>query len=1063
MNANFSAWSIRQPIPALVLFAVLLALGAVTFSTMAVTKFPNIDVPVISVVVTQPGAAPSELRSQVTKRVEDAVASIAGVKNVESIISDGQSLTAIEFRLEIDTDRALNDVKDAVARIRAELPRTADEPVVNRIDVEGRAILIYTAEAPAMTLEELSWYVDDTVKRQVQGLKGVGRVERYGGVSREIQIQLDPERLMALGITASDVSQQLRITNADLAGGRGEVGGQEQSIRTLAGARTLAALAGTKISLPGGRDVRLEELGKVVDGAEEERYFARRNGQPAVAFAIFRAKGASEVSVARVVEKKIAELTQARPDVVFAIADDQVAYTFGNYEAAMGTLIEGAILAVIVVLLFLRDIRATLITAVALPLSVIPAFWLMQMMGFSLNLVSLLALTLATGILVDDAIVEIENIVRHMRMGKSAYRASIEAADEIGLAVIAITFTIIAVFAPVSFMGGIAGQYFRQFGLTVVAAVFISLLVARLITPVLAAYFLHDSSGQVDHQREGLLTRGYASFLRFSLRHKLLSMLVGAMAFVFSIYILGFSGWLPQDFIPEEDAGNVTLSVELPPGSRLADTRATADAMAQRIRQLPEVISVFALGGATAKGAGDVRDAILQIRFTNKTERTLTQKQLTEKINVLLADVPDVRYFISNDRGERQLSITVSGNDPDSLRAGVTLLDTAMRRVEGFSNVSATSGLDRPEIRVGPRLEEAARLGVAPETIAEMVRIATIGDAEANLAKFNAGDRQVPIRVKLATVARTDLATIRALRVRTAAGGSVPLAEVADITFGQGPSTIERRNRTDKVTIGADLAPGMTLGQALDKVYALKEIERMPAGVRLVETGDAEIMGEVFTSFGQAMGLGLLLVFGLLVLLFHNLFHPITILLSLPLALGGVAGALLLTNKGISMPVVIGILMLMGIVTKNAILLVDFAVERVKHGMNRFDAIVDAGRKRARPIVMTTVAMVAGMVPTALGHGDGGEFRAPMAIAVIGGLIVSTVLSLVFVPSFYLVMESISGFFAWLFQRAYNQPDEAGEAGQAAPAVSHGSAIAADLLGNGGHEPAQPAVIRAAE
>ena len=1031
MNMNISAWSIRQPIPALVLFVLLLALGIVAFRGMAVTRFPNIDVPIVAVTVTQAGAAPAELRNQVTKKVEDAVASITGVKHINSTITDGTSLTAIEFYFEVNSDRAINDVKDAISRIRGDLPRTIDEPVISRVDVEGQAIITYAAESPAMTPEQLSWHVDDVIIRELQSLKGVGRVDRFGGASREIRVQLDPARLAALGVTAADVNQQLVITNADLAGGRGELGAQEQSIRTLGGAKSVADLAATKIVLPGGREVRLEELGRVEDGSEEPRFFARRNGQPAVAFAIFRAKGASDVSVSRLVDAKIAALEAKNPDVKLTRIDDSVGYTFGNYVAAMQTLIEGALLAVLVVFLFLRDWRATLISAIALPLSVIPSYWAMQALGFSLNLVSLLALTLATGILVDDAIVEIENIARHMRMGKSAYRASIEGADEIGLAVIAISFTIIAIFAPVSFMGGIAGQYFKQFGLTVAVAVFISLLVARLVTPVLAAYFMGAAPKEAQHE-DGPLARGYGSFLRFTLRHRLISLAVGLALFALSLWSTGL---LPQGFIPDGDESRSVLSVELPPGSRLADTQTATDAMVARIRELPEVASAYSLGGATVKGPGEVRNAIVVVRYVDKTERRLSQKQLEERIGTMLADIPDIRIYYANPRGERQLQMNVKATDSDSLAKGVAIIEAGMRKLPELRNASAAAGLDRPELRVQPRFDEAARLGIAPEQIAQIVRVATIGDVGANLAKFTAGDRLVPIRVELIQEARSDLRELQALRVRTGSGSSVPLSGVADISFGQGPSSIERFDRTDRVVMGGDLAKDVQLGTAVDKIKAMPELKSLPPGVQLSETGDAEIQGEVFSGFAQAMGLGLLMVLGLLVLLFGNVFHPLTILMSLPLAIGGVIAALLATNNAITMPVVIGILMLMGIVTKNAILLVDFAVERVKHGMTPFDAIVDAGMKRARPIIMTTIAMVAGMFPTALGHGEGGEFRAPMAIAVIGGLIVSTVLSLVFVPSFYLVMDSVSGFFAWLFRPLVGKRDEPGEVPAHAPAA----------------------------
>ena len=518
MRLNISAASIRRPIPGTVFFVVLTVLGLFSFSELPITRFPSIDIPLVSVAVSESGAAPSELETQVTKRIEDSVANLTGVKHVMSTVSDGLSSTVIEFQLETDTDRAVNDVKDAVAKVRADLPGTIEEPIIDRIDVEGQSIVSYAASSPGMTLEQLSWHVDDVVIRQLQGLKGVGRVQRIGGVSREIRVELDPDRLQALGVTAADVNAQIRAVNTDMAGGRGEIGGQEQTIRTLANRRSIENLNDLKISLSNGRQIRLAELGTVIDTAEEARSFARLNGEPVVSFNVYRIKGASDVAVADEAAKKLKELEAANPDISFSLIDDSVSYTHGNYESAMHTLIEGAVLAVIVVFLFLRDMRATLIAAVALPLSIIPTFFLMDLMGFSLNLVSLLALTLVTGILVDDAIVEIENIVRHMRMGKSPYRAAMEAADEIGLAVIAITFTIVAVFAPVSFMGGVAGQYFSQFGLTVAAAVLISLFVARLITPLMAAYLLRPHKHV--EEKDGRIMRAYTKALDISLRHR---------------------------------------------------------------------------------------------------------------------------------------------------------------------------------------------------------------------------------------------------------------------------------------------------------------------------------------------------------------------------------------------------------------------------------------------------------------------------------------------------------------------------------------------------------------
>jgi HAE1 family hydrophobic/amphiphilic exporter-1 len=1026
---NFSAWSIRHPIPAIVLFVVLTVLGLVAFHQLPITKFPNIDVPVVSVTVTQAGAAPAELETQITKKIEDAVAGLTGVKNINSSITDGRSGVFIEFQLEVNVDRAMNDVKDAVAKIRADLPRTIDEPIIERIDVEGQSILTYAIAAPGMTLEQLSWHADDVVKRALQGLKGVGRVDRYGGVDREIRVTLDPDRVMALGATAGEINRQLRAMSVDLAGGRAEVAGKEQTIRTLGAARSVDELANTRIVLSGGRQVRLGDLATVADLYEEQRGFARLDGNtPTVAVSVFRAKGASETDVKRVVEGGFAQLAARHPDISYRLIDDAVANTYGNFVATMHTLIEGAVLAVIVVFLFLRDWRATIVASIALPLSAIPTFFALQAMGFSLNLISLLGITLVTGILVDDAIVEIENIVRHMKMGKSPYRASMEAADEIGLAVIAITFTIVAIFAPVSFMGGIPGQYFKQFGLTVAVAVLFSLLVARLITPMLAAYFMRPIKAH--DERDGRLLRGYLAFLRGTLRHRNLTMLAGLGIFALSLWSTTL---LPTGFIPPSDVGRSVLSVELPPGATLEDTRRATDEAVRTVREIPEVAQVFVIGGASPTGTREVRRASLYVIMAPREERKRKQRAIEGEITRRLADLADVRAWYVNERGDRELSITVTGNDPVALAKGVGDLEAAMRRLPGFSNVAASAGVNRPEVRVTPRKDEAARLGISTDAIAEAVRVATIGDIGANLPKFNLGDRLIPIRVQFDTAARGEIDLLQATTVGGPAGTPIPLAAVADIDFASGPSSIERYQRARRVKLGADLVGGVTLGQAVDMVNALPEANSLPAGVRIARSGDAEIMGDVFAGFAQAMGAGLMMVLGVLILLFRSVFQPLTIMLSLPLSIGGVILGLLLTGNAISMPVVIGILMLFGIVTKNAILLVDFAVEAQLRGVPRSHAVLEAGRKRARPIIMTTIAMAAGMLPSALGFGDGGEFRSPMAIGVIGGLLVSTLLSLVFVPSLYTLMDDLSRGFGWLFGRFVGPKEEDDESGHATP------------------------------
>src|SRR5665213_1198394 len=1148
MNFNFSAWSIRHPVPPILLFIILTIIGIVSFKNMAIEQFPNIDVPIIAVSVSEQGATPAELEVQITKLIEDSVAGISGVKHITSTMSDGISTTAIEFRLEVPTQKALQDTKDAVARIRSTLPAGVDDPVVTSVDVENQAIRTYAVTAPGMTLEQLSWFVDDKVKRALQGVNGVGRVERYGGVDREIRINLDPAKLQAFGATAALVNGQVANTNADSGAGKGNVGGQEQAIRTLGGAKSIDDLKSAKITLPGGQAVRLDQLGDVIDSSAEQTTFARYQGQGVVAFSVFRAKGASSTDTAKRVEDAITKITDdAKGAASFSVVDDTVYFIYGNYTAAMEGLIEGALLAVLVVLIFLRNVRATLITAVSLPLSALPTFWAMSMLGFSLNLVSFLAITLATGILVDDAIVEIENIARHMRSGKTPYRASMEAADEIGLAVIAITFSVIAIFAPVSFMGGIAGQYFKQFGLTVAVAVFFSLMVARLITPMLAAYLLK----QLPHEehKPGWMMRSYiwllhhsnlpatpsitpklwlgaaiiaavgiglrlvrGSFDFISIVHGtgvvyfgsvLISVLlvliniatIGALALLVALLVRGvyrfvttrllgmtavksqnasdygnlmsyatIAGsfailWtaiqlfplLPSGFIPKDDSSRFVLSVELPPGATLDQTRDVTDKMVELIRPNSEISQVFVLGGASPTGTVETRRASIfvnlrhrdvdfvhnmwnplasQLPFLHLPQfswdgRIQPQADVENEILPKLNSIPDLQWAKINPRGAREVEFNMLSTDPVALSDSAQKLAAALRADGRLRAPMAQGALERPEIQITPKTAEAASLGLTAAQISQAVRVATIGDFGPQLAKFSVDGRQIPIRVQIPEKARASLFEISNLRViNQVTGVAVPLATVADVKIAQGPDTIKRYDRQRQATVGADLPPGIELGDGSKIIEDTAAKLNLPSSVKVQVGADAEIQGEVFSGFINAGGFGILLMYFILVLLLRNFFVPFSILLSLPLSLGGVVLALLLTHQAFSMPVTIGMLMLIGIVAKNAIMLVDFAVERKKAGMERVDAVIDAGLKRARPIVMTTIAMGAGMFPTALGIGEGGSFRSPMATAVIGGLIVSTGLSLIFVPSFYVVMDDVARLFRWVFARFIGKRDE---------------------------------------
>ena len=897
MALNISAWSIRNPLPSIVFSIILLVLGWVSFTKLAVTRLPSADIPVISVAVSQFGAAPSELESQVTKTIEDGVSGVEGVRHISSSITDGLSLTTIQFALETNTDRALNDIKDAVTRVRANLPQNVTEPLIQRVDVIGLPIVTYAAISPGKTPEQLSYFVDDVVKRALQGVRGVAQVERIGGVEREILVSLDPDRLQAAGLTAVNVSQILRGTNVDLAGGRAEIGKNDQAIRTLAGAKTLNELAGTMIPLFGGGEVRLDDLGTVTDTIADRRTFARFNGEPVVALGIKRSKGASDVVVAAAVQKRIDALKVAYPDVDLKLIDTSVDFTKGNYEAAISTLFEGAILAVVVVLLFLRDIRATIIAAISLPLSIFPAFWVMDLLGFSLNLVSFLAITLSTGILVDDAIVEIENIVRHMRMGKSPYRAALEAADEIGLAVIAISLTIIAIFAPASFMSGIAGQFFKQFGITVSVQVFFSLLAARFVTPVLAAYFLKDHPH--DDPPPGRVLQSYTRLVTWSVKHYFITVLIGFGIFAASIWSITL---LPQGFLPAQDTARSLLAMELPPGSQLAYTEKVTEEIVARLRKRPEIKSIFVDGGRVPPGTLEVRRAALIINYTPKKDRDSahTQRLLELEISKELENVPDIRFWFLDENGLRAISLVVTGVDSNIVSNVASELATQMKRIPIIANVISETSLDRPELRIRPRAELAARLGVSTESLSQTIRVATIGDVGPALAKFDAGDRQVPIRVQLEDSARSDLQMLQQLRVplgQRGERGGVPLSVVADIQLDQGPTSINRYDRERQATVAADLVGTAALGDATKKIYDLPVMKSLPKGVKVSPSGDAESLNELSDGFATAITAGLMMVYAVLVLLFGTFLQPITILFSLPLSIGGAIAALLLDRQ----------------------------------------------------------------------------------------------------------------------------------------------------------------------
>ncbi|QQQ17376.1 efflux RND transporter permease subunit [Brevundimonas vitis] len=1007
---NISSWSIRNPIPIVLLFIVLTLAGIVSYFNLRTNNFPDVDLPIVVVTVVQPGAAPTELETQVTRLVEDSVAGLGQVRHITSTVSDSASTTQIEFQLGVDLEKATNDVRNAVTAIRQNLPADVQEPIVQRVEFSGIPIVNYVVRAPAMNPEEISWFVDNTVSKRMLAVSGVSQINRDGGVDREIRIKLDPARLEAAGVTAAAVSNQLRASNINLPGGRGEIGGEEQAIRTVGSAASVEALRETLIPV-GGRFVRLGDLGEVTDEWSEPRGRARYNGEEVVGFGVVRSIGSSEVDVYHRAIEAIEALDAERDDVTFEMVSDTTSDVINNFHASVEALLLGALLAIAVVFIFLRDWRATLIAAIAMPLSLIPTFWVMDLTNQSLNVVSLLALSLTIGILVDDAIVEIENIVRHIRDGKAPYPAAIEAADEIGLAVMATTATLVAVFAPTGFMPGVVGQFFVSFAIATCVSVLFSLLVARTLTPLMGAYLLKRDQGK-EHP-DPFWMAPFLRWLGWSLNHRWIVFGLGGLFFVLSI---GLATQLAGEFIPVEDTSRSSLSVQLPPGTTLEQTDQTVADITKILRARPEVESVFSsIGSATVSfgpgggsSAGEVRRASMTVNLVGRFERKLNQQEFEREVGQALRVIPGARiqFGAADGGGGNLLTIALVGDDARTLDAAAARLEREMREMPGLANVISSSALVRPEILITPKADIAALQGVSAQDISQVARVATLGDADQLLPKFNLGDRQIPIRVMLDEEARSQLGIIENLKVPTASGAAVPLAAVADISFGAGPNLIERYDRRRVANITAELS-GTTLGEASTAINSLPAMKELPEGVFQAASGQLESFQELGTGFMFAIVTGILLMYVVLVLLFGSFLHPITILAALPVSFGGAFFALLITGKSMSMPALIGIIMLTGIAAKNSILLVDYAIIAMKQGMTRRDALIDAAHKRARPIIMTTMAMGLGMLPIAAAIGEGTAFRSPMAIAVIGGLITSTALSLLFVP---VVFSLIDGF-----------------------------------------------------
>lgn len=1008
---RISAWAIRNPIPVVVLVIGLTLAGIVSYLMLPVKQLPNVEFPIVIVTVTQNGAAPTEVEEQITRPIENSLSGISGLRHVQSDVSLGASTTSATFEIGTDMQKAVDDVRTAVEQTRSILPQGIDPPSTRRLDIASAPIITYAVSAPRLTAVQLSWYVDDTVSRAVQAAPGVAQVSRIGGVDREINVLLDANRMNAYGVTASAVNAALAAFNRDDSGGRADLGAREQTIRVLGSAQTVAALGDLNIPVSASRYIRLSDIATVADGRGEQRGFARLNGRPAVAFQVSKTTNASDVTVERAVDAAVAQLNARGNGVRIDKIVSTVTETRESYKATTHVLVEGMVLAALVVFLFLRNWRATLIAALAMPLSLIPTFTAMQMFGFSLNTITLLGLTLVIGILVDDAIVEIENIEKRIEAGATPYRAALIGADAIGLAVIATTATIVVVFTPVSFMGGQIGPFFREFGLTVAMAVIFSLVIARLVTPLLAAYFLKPLAHR---ESEPSRSGRYSRTLDWCLAHPWFSVAGGGAALVAAILV---AANIPIGFQPTGDPGTLYLQMQGTAGAAREDMERAVRQVTRDLLTKRDVATVFAqvgsTGGGGLGGGGGSTVGSGTITVVLRHDRELTTDEFQRSLGSMLRAVPNVRISNQGAFGAAGFEVVLAGDDARALEQAQLMLLKQMRGATTVSDPRLSPPPSAPELIIQPDPQAAARLNVSTQSIASAVRVATIGDIDANVAKYSAGRQRLPIRVRIDDASRADLMSIGNLRVATLQGKTTPLTSVARLSVQEGPSQIVRYDRERRVSVQADLA-GATLGQARAEIEALPIMRKLPPGVHEARTGDSEALGDLMVSIVVAMGSGILMIYFVMVLLFRSFFKPITILSALPLTFLGAFLALKISGLPITLPVLIGMLMLLGLAAKNSILIVEFAIEDERAGQGRREAILNACRERARPIVMTTVAMAAGMLPTAIGIGEGSSFRQPMAIAVIGGLASSTLLSLLLVPVVY---ELVDGFEAWLRPR----------------------------------------------
>ena len=1028
--------SIRRPVFAIMLIASLVVFGLVSYPRIGVDLFPNVEFPFVTVTVTYPGADPASMESKVADPLEDALNTMSGIKVLKSVSLESVAQVLIQFELEVDVDTAVQDVRDRVSGALNKLPTGIDPPVVQKFDV-GAAPVMSVALSGNLPVRELTRLAEDVVKVRVQRITGVGAVDLVGGREREIHVLVDPARLAGHGLTVQDLSNALQAQNLELPAGRIEEGQREYAVKTKGEVRSTQEIADIFVTGVGGARIRVGDVADVEDGTEEARSYSSMNGVSAVALTIRKQSGSNTVEVAHQVHKELEALKpqMEKSGAKISVPTDNAPYIEHSIDDVKFDLWFGAVLAVVVIMFFLHDFRATVISALAIPTSVIATLAFMQVMGFTFNNMTMLALSLSIGILVDDAIVVIENIHRHLEMGKPPLKAAAEATSEIGLAVLATTFCIVAVFLPVAVMKGIIGRFFFQFGLTVSVAVLVSLLVSFTLTPMMSSRLLrhagHGRPNIIVRGVEGLLggvDRGYRALLGGALRHRFLTIIVALASLVGSFFLVSK---VKTEFTPPEDRAMFSVTVELPTGTSLKTTTEYVEGIAADLRKnAPGANGTFVTIGGGAQG--QVQIGQIQLLLVPRHDRKYSQEQVMAWVRERYAGTKDAIITanaispIGGDSGFKQqpVQFNIRGTDIAALEKASKEMLEELGKVKGLVDLDTSYRGGKPELAFEIDRDRAAELGVPVSAIASTLRALIAGD---KVTELKEGLELYDVTVQLPAAEKRGIASLDNVVVRASTGQMVPLSNVVSVDHSEGPAQIDRQARQRQITIFAGLQ-GMPLGEALTEVNKVAS-KVVPQEMDTDYAGMGEVMGESFGYMGIALVLGIIIVYMILGAQFDSVVHPLTIMLSLPLSVVGAFGALYLSGMTLNIFSMIGFIMLMGLVTKNAILLVDYANMQRDQGKPIMEALIIAGATRLRPILMTTFAMIFGMLPVALALGEGGEARAPMAITVIGGLITSTLLTLVVVPVVYTFMERIthSGVMRWVGRKVTGGSTDAGE------------------------------------